>query len=524
MPDIILNNRTVCASPGATLLDVARDAGIPIPTLCHRDGLEPLTSCFLCVVRVDGRQSLVPACATRVQDGMRVETDCDDVMEARRVALELLLSDHVGDCMGPCQLICPARMEIPRMIRQIAAGDMVGASATVREEIALPAVLGRICPAPCEKGCRRGHHDAPLGIMRLKRFVADADLSSDSAYVPVPLPDTGKRVAIIGAGPTGLSAAYYLRLKGHSCTVYDQNEQPGGMLRYGVPEQDLPRDILDAEIETIRRTGIDLRLGTAVEGTAMPDICGEYDAVALAVGCASPETLGTFGVKTGKRGIAVNSSTLQSSLANVFAGGDAVRETRMTVTSCAAGKTLSVTIDQFLAGQPVTGRRQKFNSSLGRLLEGEMDEFLKEAADRPRVEPSAPDGGYAEAEAGQEATRCLHCDCRKATRCDLRDHAEEYAAKQRRFRGEQRRSFRQLRQCAGVVYEPGKCVKCGICVSITEKAGEPLGLTFIGRGFDVQVGVPFNDTLDAALTRSAADCVEACPTGALAWLYSGDQS
>ncbi len=160
MPKITIDNKRIDVESGVTIIDAARKAGVTIPTLCHRDGHPPLTSCMLCVVKVNGGERLLPACATPVVDGMVVESDCADVHGARRAALELLLGDHLGDCVGPCQTVCPAHMDIPTMIRQIAAGKLHEALITVKRHIALPAVLGRICPELCEKGCRRAQWDS----------------------------------------------------------------------------------------------------------------------------------------------------------------------------------------------------------------------------------------------------------------------------------------------------------------------------------------------------------------------------
>jgi NADH dehydrogenase/NADH:ubiquinone oxidoreductase subunit G len=110
----------------------------------------------------------------------------------------------------------------------------------------------------------------------------------------------------------------------------------------------------------------------------------------------------------------------------------------------------------------------------------------------------------------------MHCDCRKAEACKLRDLAGAYAASQKHFNVEGRKAFQRIVTHASVVFEPGKCIKCGICVRITERAGEPYGMTFMGRGFDSVLGVPFNEPLGAGLRRSAEECVAKCPTGALA--------
>ncbi|MHC4196261.1 MAG: 2Fe-2S iron-sulfur cluster-binding protein, partial [Planctomycetota bacterium] len=185
MVRVVIDNREVEVEAGSTILDAASKLGIEIPTMCFLKGYRPSTSCMVCVVEVVGLNKLVPACGSIAEEGMRVITSSEEVARARRMALELLLSDHLGDCMGPCQVICPAKMEIPLMIRQIAAGRLEEAIATIKKDIALPAVLGRICPAPCERGCRRGSFDKAVSICKLKRYAADVDLQSPKAYLPV---------------------------------------------------------------------------------------------------------------------------------------------------------------------------------------------------------------------------------------------------------------------------------------------------------------------------------------------------
>jgi NADH dehydrogenase/NADH:ubiquinone oxidoreductase subunit G len=124
MINLTIDGKSINVPEDATILDAAQTLGIHIPTLCYLKEIKPLTSCMICVVKVEGRWNLLPACATRVEEGMMVMNDHPEVTKARRTALELLLSDHVGDCMGPCQVACPAGMDIPRMIRYMEARSM----------------------------------------------------------------------------------------------------------------------------------------------------------------------------------------------------------------------------------------------------------------------------------------------------------------------------------------------------------------------------------------------------------------
>lgn len=515
MPALTLNGRSLQVEPGTTILDAAARLGVEIPTLCFLRGLEPATHCMLCVVKVKGVQGLVPACAAVVTDGMEVTTEDPEVRRARQTALELLLSDHVGDCMAPCQLGCPARMHIPRMLRAIAAGDLGGAIEVVKADIVLPAVLGRICPAPCEKACRRGKVDQPVSICLLKRFAADTDMAAASPYLPRPHASRGKRVAIIGAGPAGLAAAYTLQRDGFDCTVFDDRDKAGGMLRYGVPRERLPLDVLDREIGLIPGLGVRFRPGVRVgPDVSLGQLRRDYDAVFVAVGQSAVEQARTWGLNAGPKGLVVDSRTYQTHIQGVFAGGDAVRGRRLAVRSVADGKDAALCIRQLLIGQPVTGPERPFNTHMGTLSDEEQQRLLALASDQARTSPSGPDGGLTPDQARQEASRCLHCDCRKAEACRLRECSRAYDARPTRFKGI-RRPLVLNTSHPDVIYESGKCIDCGLCVRITEQAKERLGLAFVGRGFDVRVAVPLDADLAAGLTETARRCVEACPTGAL---------
>ena len=517
MPKLTVDNREVEVPNGATVLDAAGKLGIDIPTMCFMKGSQPSTSCMVCVVKVDNRAVLLPACGTLAQDGMRVESDCEEVLQARKTALELLLSDHVGDCLGPCHTICPAQMNIPLMIRQIAAGKLRDAIETVKKDIALPAVLGRICPKPCERGCRRAAIDEAVSICLLKRYVADVDLESAKPYSPACKPVQNKRVAIIGAGPAGLAAAYYLQRSGFGCTVFDDHEQPGGMLRYGVSEEDLPRDVLDKEIARIEKLGLTFEGKTRISDSAsLEKLRKDFDAVFVAFGALDAGVADSMGLKTSANGVTIDGKTCQTNLPGVFAGGDAVRKRRLTVRAVADGKEAAQSISQYLSGGEVTGPAKQFNTRIGKIEDDEKERFAACASKDSRVTMSQKGGGFTDEQARREAARCLHCDCRKADSCKLRQYARDYDARPTRYKSE-RRLFVQQAQHPKIVYESGKCIDCGLCVQIAARAGEELGLTFIGRGFDVRVAVPFERSIADGLKQSAAKCVAACPTGALAF-------
>jgi len=515
MPKLTIDNHQVNVDNGATILDAAEKLGIEIPTMCFLKGYKPSTSCMLCIVKVNGSDRLLPACGTIAQDGMNVETDSDQIRQIRKAALELLLSDHAGDCIGPCQAACPAHMNIPLMIRQISAGKLRDAIVTVKKDIALPAVLGRICPKPCEQTCRRAQFDKAVSICLLKRYVADVDLQSENPYFPTCKKSRNKKVAIVGAGPAGLAAAYYLLRDGYGCIIFDDHESPGGMLRYAVSQDKLPTKVLDEEIDLIKKLGMAFEGQTQVGAElSMEKLREDFDAVLVAIGQPKPGDAESMGLETAPNGIAINARTYETNLPGVFAAGAAVRKSRLAVRAVADGKEAAVAIGQFLSAQPVTGTPHIFNARIGKLKEGEIERFVADASKAPRLTPSPEGAGFTDEQAHDEAARCMHCDCRKPQSCKLRQYARQYGAKSGRYKGD-RRSFVQHLQHPGLIYEPGKCINCGLCIQIASQAGESLGLTFVGRGFDVRVAVPFDRSIADGLKKAAKKCVEACPTGAL---------
>ena len=519
---LTVDGREVAVRRGATLLEACAAAGADVPLLCRPDGAEADGACMVCAVQDPATGRFLPACSAQAAEGMAVETAGPDVEGFRRAALELLLAEHVGDCEAPCTRACPSHVDIPLLIRSILAGRPDAAVAAIKDRVALPATLGRNCPAPCERSCRRAGHDGPLAICLLKLAIAEADLASRDPYLPPKAAATGRSVAVVGAGPCGLTAAYFLLRAGHACAVFDDRPLPGGRLRYGGLSVPVDPSFLDAEIDVIRRLGAafspSLSLGRDV---SLESLLSGHDAVLLAVGAVPPEgrlagVLARSGLSLTGHGIAADASTFATEVKGVFAGGSALRAGRLAATSSANGPAAAVSIDRHLAGRPLLKDGHRFSSTMGRVAPEEMAAFLSWASPEPPVRPSRGDGaGLSGEEAAREAARCLHCDCRRKDSCRLRELSERHGAVQRRYRPAARDAFCQDRTHGRIVFEPGKCVKCGRCVRISAREKEPLGMAILGRGGRVTVRPPLGASLADALTTSADRCVEACPTGAL---------
>ncbi len=294
---LTIDGKQVKALPGSTILEVVRKYKIAeIPTLCHDPELPPYGSCFLCVVEVQGMNKLVPSCSTPVAEGMVVSTCNERIFQTRKMALELLLSNHYADCVAPCVEGCPANVDVQTYIALISAGEYSEAVKVIREKNPLPVVCGRICVRKCELNCRRKEADGePVGINYLKRYASDYEREHHEKENTKS--KKGKKVAVIGGGPAGLTASYYLAKEGYEVTIFEMMEKLGGMLRYGIPEYRLPKKVLDQEIGFILDLGVKAKTGVRYGKDITKESLEEegFSAVFFGVGAWSSQNMGIEG-------------------------------------------------------------------------------------------------------------------------------------------------------------------------------------------------------------------------------------
>lgn len=300
---MIIDGQSVPFEEGQTILEVATEAGIRIPTLCHEQRVSQNTSCFICIVKDETHGSWLPSCSAMAQEGLNISTASPEVLDMRATALNLLLSEHSGDCEAPCTISCPAHAKVEEYVRAGKEGDYLKGLQIIKERIPLPLSIGRVCPRFCEKDCRRSVLDTqPVAINDFKRLAADLHYDN---YMEEMEPLQDKRVAIIGSGPGGLAAAYFLRLQGIASHIYEKMPQAGGMLRYGIPEYRLPKAILDQELAHFDRMGgieifCNKELGENLDLNALKE---EYDAVIIAVGSWVSSSMRTPGEELAEGGI-----------------------------------------------------------------------------------------------------------------------------------------------------------------------------------------------------------------------------
>lgn len=205
--------------------------------------------------------------------------------------------NHEDECISPCRQLCPAQIDISGYIDHASKGEYAEAIALIKERNPLPLICGRVCPAPCENGCRRAAlEDEPVHHNYIKRFVADWDMNNPDRPKEPCLPDTGKKVAIVGGGPAGLSAAYFLRRMGHHPTIFDAKPRLGGMLMYGIPEYRLPKKVLQFEIDEVLALGVEARTEQALgKDFHLADLEKEFDATLMVMGAWDNSSLGVDG-------------------------------------------------------------------------------------------------------------------------------------------------------------------------------------------------------------------------------------
>ncbi|MEA2577664.1 MAG: hypothetical protein QOD78_1252, partial [Chloroflexota bacterium] len=298
---IEVDGRVVEGFEGQTILEVCRDNGIEIPTLCYEPKLPGFGACRMCVVEVEGEEHPPISCSRTCEPDMKVQTQTEDIRRLRRTNLELIFSDHNAYCLPPCQNKCPSHIDIPGFLMANAEGNFRESARIFKRTIPFPSVLGRVCPAPCEDHCRRDEVDEAIAIRDTHRYAGDQVLKAmldDGVDPPVPFEQqvrSGRTAAVIGSGPAGMAAAYYLLIAGHDVTVFERDPSPGGMLRYGIPQYRLPKvEVLEAEYESVMRLGAKMVVNAGLgRDFTLDDLTMQgFDSVVVAIGCYDTNKLG----------------------------------------------------------------------------------------------------------------------------------------------------------------------------------------------------------------------------------------
>ncbi|MBN2126261.1 MAG: FAD-dependent oxidoreductase, partial [Deltaproteobacteria bacterium] len=320
----------------------------------------------------------------------------------------------------PCSAACPAGIDIRSYVDLTVQGRFTEALAVIRERCPFPGVVSRVCPSFCEKKCNRAVLDEAVAVNALKRFLVE-NVGLRQEGMPVPR-DREERIAIVGSGPAGLSAGYFLARMGYGVTVFEALPVPGGMMSVGIQENRLPRDLVHTEIENIRRAGVEIRTNSPVgeKGLSLEALRGKgFKAVFLAVGTKRKRELRlpggekvssvygdipdlSFLKDDGGAALRTDPDTLMTTLDGVFAGGDMVNGPTSVIQAVASGWKGAHAIDRYLSGAK-PGFRKDAPSVIG-IESIDMGMFKK------RGRSAVPEGGVYGSEAAlSEADRCLQC-------------------------------------------------------------------------------------------------------------------
>ncbi len=329
----------------------------------------------------------------------------------------------------PCQRACPAGVDAPRYVRLVGEGDYDGAMAVLKQAIPFPGILGRVCLAPCESHCRQSKQSEPIAIRQLKRVAFERGHYEEK----VTAAPTGKRVAIVGSGPAGLAAGYFLAKMGHSVTIFEALPQPGGMMRTGIPVEELPRTVLDQEIGSLKKLGVEIRLNSRI--TSLEPLFAEgYQAVLLAIGAHQgvrrgvisaaltdhTQILKQFGLASEERdGVSVlpaNVETMATAKEGVFAAGDVANGPTSVVHAIRSAKQAVISIDRFLGGKGdmishnvMTKEPQSRDTFIERLTPKHRPHLPYVSVDEAR-ERGEEEASLTEEAALAEGKRCWRCD------------------------------------------------------------------------------------------------------------------
>jgi predicted molibdopterin-dependent oxidoreductase YjgC len=360
MVKLKINNINYEVPEGSTILEIARDAGLEIPTLCHKDGLPHYSSCMVCMVKDNRTNNYLPSCSALAQDGMDIDTNSNDVMELRHKAVELLLSEHRAECEAPCRIVCPAGYNIPLMNRLISQKNFKAANELGLNQLISEEIKCITCPGYCENACRRKKVNNPVSIRNLQLF------------------------------------------------VFEQ-------------------------------------------------------------------------IKQSNRLIHSESNSVQSTVV------ESIQQEKS---------------------------KKRFSSHIGKLEASELSEWLKECSDKASRSREITDNDSAVIESGS----CMHCDCRAADDCRLRDLAEDFSIKDPRGKLVNLPIVKKINHNTGLIFENAKCIKCGLCVRICENSTNEPALCFINRGFISIISEPLTEDFNNILKTKSKEVVEICPTGALGFI------
>lgn len=489
----VLDGMAVESPDGETILEAAHKVGVAIPTLCWSGACGSQARCMICSVEDESSSRLLPACAATPQPGVSILTASPKVVAHRKTTLGWLLGEHRGDCLAPCQLACPAGLDVPAILAGMEAGDSSVARQAMGSQLALSEVLGYLCDAPCERVCHRGRVDESVAIRSFERLpVANVKTRPGREGVV--------RVVVVGGGVSGLATAEYLALGGASVSIFEAADRLGGSLLLAIAESKLPEGVLDRALRRLDSLGVTSRIGRTIKKSELNHLQESFDAVVWAPG--GPPDADAQG--------SLPEAGLQDGMGERYVVGGALRGGRSVAAHVGDARRVAAAI----LSQPLPIFRERFSTSILPMNADEWTPFLHQRqAGGSLLAPLGPGETASPDTVVAEASRCLQCSCPALSICDLRKLA--MAERVRPVRSGGRRRAGRRDDHPRLILESGKCIACGICVARCLEWPELPGLGWHGRGTDLTIQPPPGVTLNDAVGEHGEELAESCPTGAL---------
>lgn len=504
MVKLKIDNKNIEVREGIKLIDAARDNGINIPSLCYKKEIPHYTSCMLCMVRDNKSNKFIPSCSARVEDGMNIDASGPEVISLRQEALKLLFTEHRAECEAPCKVVCPVGLNIPQMNRYIQEGDFLLAAQLINYEMGLPECLCSVCPKYCENICRRKMIDAPVAITSIKR------ITTGSTGTVLKTNHAGKetKIAIIGAGASGLTVAFNLAKYGHNCVLFEKSDRVGGTLITELTEKGITPGLFENEVNLLLNMGIDIRLNTIIKSSGLEDLISEFDIVIN----ASAGFVESHKIKSADSDIQFEGDTQILNGKYIFHVGSIAKKDKQIIRRIGNAKKSAEAINNFLQSGNLTKVKKRFNSIIGKIDEDEKKEWIKECPGKTNryAEPGNND------ECIEEALNCMHCDCRAIENCRLRELADELNISNPKMKIISHPIEKKINKTNKLIFENSKCIKCGLCVRVSTDETDHPSLCFTGRGYMSLISEPLTANFNSILLTGADDVINVCPTGALA--------
>jgi len=395
-----IDNKIIEVEEGIRLIEAARQNGIEIPSLCYHNDLPHYTSCSVCLVKNEATNKFLHSCSVLVEEGMKIDASSNEVLDLRKDAVSMLLSEHRAECEAPCKVVCPLGLNIPLMNRHIQKGDVKAAAELAFNEMGLPETMCFLCPEYCENGCRRKMIDETIAIVNIKSF-SSKNYNLNEYISGLEKKSSGKKIAIIGGGISGLTASFFLSQQGNNVVVFEKEERLGGSTLKNLEGDDQAKKIFEQEANNVLTSGVKIKYNSLIDVNSVTSLANDFDSILIS-------TSGFESIQNttlAESHISVKGDSLVLNSTPIFKIGKAAKQNKQIIRDIAQAKKAAFAIDAFLKSGKLKPIEKRFNSVIGKINEQEKEAWLKETPKKTYrfKEPVSLDESIKEAMKGCEA-------------------------------------------------------------------------------------------------------------------------